>query len=384
MRILFVASLHHPQQLLAAINNTPGGANPPLFPPSMGQHHLERALKQDGHQLAVFYRNLPPASRGDIRSIKPQRHTQQITPRKVISALANRLPAHLNPIKRQQNQRLLEQARQFQPDAVYLVGDNTVIYPQMLAQLKQEIGCKIIYASGTSPIVFSHAMEREAARLYDLVLVNDAYHGVQWEELGAAHVETLPISAVNPDFHRPYALSEAEREQYSCDVAFVGTLLPDHLYSRRVRALDALRDFDLGVWSVHDVPASLRAHYRGEALGETMLHVLSAAKVIVNIHGDFMRYGGNMRLFEAAGVGVCQVADDLPGVRRWFTPDETILTFKDVDDLCATVERALSDAALRERIGMAAQQHVYANHTYAHRAQQIIDLLESTTLKERV
>ena len=384
MRILFIASLHHPQQLITAIDGISPGEVPPLFPPSMGQSHLERALRQQGHELAVFYRNLPLTSGGDVRRLRPHRHTEQITPRKVLTALGNRLPPHLNPDKRHRNQRLMAQARQFKPDIVYLVGDNTVIYSQTLAQLKQELGCKIVYASGTSPIVFSHSIEREAARLYDLVLVNDYYHGIQWEELGAPHVEALPISAVNPDFHRPYPLSDGEREQYTCDVAFVGTLLPDHLYSRRARALEALRDFDLGVWSVHDVPASLRGHYRGAALGETMLRVLSAAKVVVNIHGDFMRYGGNMRLFEAAGVGVCQVADDLPGVRRWFTPDETILTYTNTDDLCATVDRALNDTALRERIGAAARQHVYAHHTYAHRTKRLMQLLHAKPIEDRV
>jgi spore maturation protein CgeB len=368
MRVLFVASLHHPQQLLDAIANAPG--EPPLFPPSMGQHHFEAAMRGRGHELAVFYRNMTGEGIDEIRRLGEERHTTGLTPGKIVRGVANRLPAKLNPNKRAQNARLMTQARAFRPDVIYLVGDNTIIYPETLAALRDELGTLIVYASGTSPIVFSHKIEREAARLYDLVLVNDFYHGIQWEELGAPRTEAWPISAINPDFHLPYPLTDEEREQYACDVAFVGTLLPDHLYSRRVSALEALRDFDLGIWSVHDVPVTLRPHLRGRALGETMMRVTSAAKVVVNIHGDFMRYGGNMRTFEAAGAGVCQIADDLPGTRRWFTPGENILTYTNADDLRETVARALADDDLRAEIGRKARDHAMAHHTYAHRAEQ--------------
>lgn len=369
MRILFAASLHHPQQLMHAIQNAPPDQPVPLFPPSMGQHHFEVALRKRGHELAVFYRNLPAWAGDDIAYLQNQRHTTRITPQRVLQAAANRLPPHYNPDKRARNRRLREQAQQFQPDVLYVVGDNTVIYPETIAQIKAETGCAVVYASGTSPIVFSHRIERDAARLYDLVLVNDHYHGIQWRELGARRAVAMPISAVNPDFHRRYDLTAIEHERYTCDIAFIGTLIPDHLYSRRVQVLEALREFDLGIWSVHDVPSALRPFVRGAALGEDMLRIMSAAKVVVNVHGDFMHYGGNMRTFEAAGVGVCQIADDLPGTRTWFTPDENILTFQTPADLCDTVQSALADVSYREPIAQAGQRHVYAHHTYDHRAQ---------------
>ena len=85
--------------------------------------------------------------------------------------------------------------------------------------------------------------------------------------------------------------------------------------------------------SIHELPKSLRAHYRGEALGETMLQVLSSVKISINVHGDFMRYGGNMRLFESAALGAFQIVDDRPGLREWFTIGEHLDVFRDVDEL---------------------------------------------------
>ncbi len=367
MRILFVAALHHPEVLRQAIAATPPGQPPPLFPPSAAQHFWEKALRKRGHAVDVFYRNLP-AWGGDIQF---QSYTDRWTPGRVATALMQRIPAEFNPDYRLRNQRLLAKARAFKPDWLWLTGDNTVITASTLTQIKTELGTKIAYVTGTSPIVFSRPIERKAARLYDLVLVNDYYHGIQWLELGAKRMECLPPSACDPEFHHPYELTPEQRAAYTCDIAFVGTLIPDQLYSQRIQALEALRDFGLGIWSVHDVPASLRQHVRGRALGEDMLEVLSAAKMTVNTHGDFMRYGGNMRLFEAAAVGVFQIADDLPGIHQWFTEGETIVTYRSLDDLREKVRYYLAHDTEREAIAHRAREHVYAHHTYDQRVLRI-------------
>ncbi|MBZ0302376.1 MAG: glycosyltransferase, partial [Anaerolineae bacterium] len=287
----------------------------------------------------------------------------------------NRVPPQINPDAHARNAALLAKAHDFRPDLVWMVGDNTVIYPETLAAIKREIGSRLVYATGTSPIVFSRALDRAAMPLYDLALVNDYYHGIQWLELGARRMECLPLSATDPDFHHPYALTPQEQAAFACDVAFVGTLIPAHLYSQRVQALAALTNFDLGIWSVHEVPAELRPHLRGAALGETMLRVLSAARITLNPHGNFMRYGGNMRLFEAAGVGVLQFTEDLPGIRAWFTPGETIVTYTDEADLREKVAYYLRHDAERETIAARAREHVYAQHTYTQRVEALLKLL---------
>ncbi len=367
LKILFVASLHHPDELAAARATTPEDEPPPLFPPSVLQHFWERVFRRRGYELDIFYRNLPT-----IGQIRAQQHHISLSVNQLLSALAYRIPPELNPELRARNQRLLQQAETFKPDVLWLVGDNRVIYPQTLATIKQMLGCKLVYATGTSPIVFSRPIERQAAPLYDLVLVNDFYHGIQWLELGARRMECLPLTAADPDFHHPYA---DETGELANDVTFIGTLLPDHLYSRRVAALAALTNFDLGIWSVHAVPAALQTHRRGSALGETMLRVLSAAKMTINPNGNFMRYGGNMRLFEAAGVGTLQLTDDVPGVREWFTLGENIVIYHDTADLCAKVAYYLQHDSERELLAQRAREHVYAHHTYEQRVDRFEQMM---------
>jgi spore maturation protein CgeB len=371
MRLLFVATLHHPQALEDARRAAPPGEEP-LFPPSQGQYFWGKALRRQGHDCAVFWRSesaLPWARTRQLRM------TQRMTPARAISALAGRVPA-LNPDIRLRNRRLLAQARAYQPDAIILIGDNRVILSDTLARLKRETGAVLVYASGTSPVVFSHAIERAAAPLYDLAITNDFYHAIQWRELGARRVETLPLSAIDPEFHHPFALSEDEQRRYGCEVGFVGTLVPDRLYGERIAALEALREFDLGIWSVHEVPPSLRRFYRGAALGEEMLRATAAGTIALNPHGDFMRWGGNMRLFEACGVGAFQLVDDRPGVREWFRDGEHLVIYRDRDHLRELVRYYLAHDDERRQIADAGRAHALAHHTYDQRMARFVELIE--------
>jgi spore maturation protein CgeB len=369
MRILFVASLHHPGELEKARRTL---ADDPLFPPSQGHFFWVKGLRKLGHTCAVFWRSesvWPWARSGQLRM------TQRLTVGRAINALAARVPS-LNPDFRLRNRRLIRYAAEFKPDVIVLTGDNGVILPETLAALKRHHGAVIVYGCGTSPVVFSRPVERAAAPLYDLVVANDFYHAMQWRELGARRVDTLPIAAIDPAFHHPFDLSDDERRRYTCDVGVVGTFVPARLYGERIEALEALRAFDLGIWSVHEVPPSLRRFYRGAALGEDMLRITQAAKIVINTHGDFMRYGGNMRLFEVCGVGAFQVVNDCPGVHAWFTVGEHLVTYRDLDHLRELVRYFLDHEDERCRIAAAGQAHVHAHHTYDQRMARLMELVE--------
>lgn len=370
MRVLFIAALHHPKVLEEARRTEP---EDPLFPPSQGHYFWVKALRRLGHSCAVFWRSesaWPWAKTGQLRM------TRRLTPGRAINAVAERMPT-LNPDFRLRNRRLLSYAAEFRPDVLILPGDNGVILPETLVELKRQHGATLVYGCGTSPVVFSRPVERAAAPLIDLVVANDFYHAMQWRELGAKRVEVLPIAAIDPGFHHPYDdLSADERARYTCDVGFAGTLVPDRLYGERIAALEALREFDLGIWSVHEVPPSLRRFYRGPALGEQMLRVTCAATIALNPHGDFMRWGGNMRLFEACGVGAFQIADDRPGIRDWFTVGQHLVTYHDLDHLRELVAHYLAHPDERQRIAAAGLAHVQAHHTYDQRMARLMALVE--------
>lgn len=366
-RILYIASLHHPEQLLQdQATAQAAGAELPLFPSSMNLRFWEKALLKRGHTVDVFWRNFSGFGARDIRKLQSLKYTNTLSPQRLAEALMQRLPYQLNVDLRRRNAQLIAYARQTKPDILWLIGDNRVIHADTLAQLKRELGCKILYSTGTSPIVFSLPLERAAARLYDLVIVNDFYHGIQWQELGSPWMLCLPAVAIDPEFHYP-----RPDPKLACDISFVGTLLPPKLYSERIAALEAIKDFDLGIWTVHDLPETLRPNLRGYALGDSMLEAISSSKMTLNVHGDFMRYGGNMRLFEAASVGTFQIVDERVGVHEWFKEGEHLVMYRSLADLRAKITYYLAHDAERQAIADAARQHVLKYHTYEQRLERL-------------
>jgi hypothetical protein len=366
VRILFVAALHHPPQ---AGESTVRAKHSPEFPPSQAHHFWVRSLTQLGHTCSVFWRS---TSAWPWATSRQTRMTQRMTVGRALGALASAMPA-VNPDALLRNRRLVDHARQYRPEVIVLPGGNDVILPRTLARLKADHRAVLVYGCGTSPRLFSYSIERSAAALYDLVIANDQGHALEWQALGSPRVEVLPMSAVDPAFHYRRDLNPSELQRFGCEVGFVGTLVPRHLYSRRIEALEALRGFDLAIWSIHEVPPSLRAFYRGPTLGEEMMRAISGAKIVVNPHGDFMRYGGNLRLFEACGAGAMQITDDLPGVHQWFRAGEHLAIFMSATQLAAQVSHYLADHDERRRISAAGQAHVYAHHTYDERMARLMD-----------
>jgi spore maturation protein CgeB len=90
---------------------------------------------------------------------------------------------------------------------------------------------------------------------------------------------------------------------------------------------------------------------------------------------DMLRAGWSpsVRLFEAAACGVPVITDRWPGLERFFVPGREIL----VADEQADVVRALAQLGEDERraIGDAARQRVLREHTAAHRAEELEQLV---------
>jgi hypothetical protein len=365
MQILIVGPIHHPAEFAAAKRAAAARGEPaPLFPPGYPFYFYAETLRALGHRVEAFYFTAGVLFGG--------RRLVNLSGK--LRAGFQRFP-RLSPEYRARNRRLVERVRDIKPDWVWLVGGTNILLPETLVTVKA-MGARLAFFSGTSPVVFALPNERRAASLFDLAVTNDFYHAMQWLELGAARAKALPYAACEPSYHRVYELSGEERAAYGCDVSFVGTLMPPNLYGRRVRALEALREFDLGIWSVHPVPPTLRSFYRGGALGEKMLRITCATKIVVNPHGDFMRWGGNMRLFEVSGCGVFQIVDGLPGVPEWFVPGSEIVTYRDPDHLRELVAYYLSNESERERIAAAGHARAYADHTYARRTEWLLRLME--------
>jgi spore maturation protein CgeB len=80
------------------------------------------------------------------------------------------------------------------------------------------------------------------------------------------------------------------------------------------------------------------------------------------------------RLFEAAACGTAILSDRWPGLEGFFEPGREILLASNRESVLHALE--LSEGEKR-RIGTAARERVLAEHTAAHRAGELVGLLET-------
>ena len=169
------------------------------------------------------------------------------------------------------------------------------------------------------------------------------------------------------------------------DISFVGTVSPDH--TQRIALLEAVAArYQLALFGnpPRALPASSSLHrcFRGEVWGADMYQALRRAKITLNSHIDMAgREAGNMRLFEATGVGAFLLTDFKDNLYNLFAPEREVVAWRSVDECLAAVDRYLANDDVRSTIAKAGQTRTMAQHTYRHRAAEILALVDGPTVR---
>lgn len=165
------------------------------------------------------------------------------------------------------------------------------------------------------------------------------------------------------------------------DVSFVGSVSEDH--RQRIALLEAVAQrHDLKLWGniPKSLPASSPLHrcFQGEVWGAEMYQTLRRSRITLNSHIDIAgREAGNMRLFEATGVGAFLLTDFKDNLHELFEPDREVAVWRSIDDCLAKIGRFLADADGRAQIAAAGQARTMAQHSYRHRAGEMLKLIET-------
>jgi glycosyltransferase involved in cell wall biosynthesis len=110
-------------------------------------------------------------------------------------------------------------------------------------------------------------------------------------------------------------------------------------------------------------------YIKGEYVpNEDLNRYYSSAQIVLNDHWDDMRDNGfiSNRIFDAVASGAVVVSDHIPGIERYF--DDRVITFRDLDEFPAAIERARSIGEDRTK-GSAT---ISAHHTFDVRAQELV------------
>jgi spore maturation protein CgeB len=214
---------------------------------------------------------------------------------------------------------------------------------------------------------------------YDLIFTyggGDPVVRAYEQEFGAR--ECIPIyNALDPTTHHPVPPNAA----FDADLSFLGNRLPDRearveeFFLRAAALLPDSRCLLGGSgWGDKSLPPSVR--YIGHVFTGDHNAFNCTPRAVLNVSRDSMASNGwspATRVFEAAGAAACLITDAWHGIELFLEPGREVLVAHDGADV-ADLVRSL-DAERARRMGEAARKRVLAEHTYAHRARQVDQIL---------
>ena len=209
---------------------------------------------------------------------------------------------------------------------------------------------------------------------YDLVVSNSEGGLERLRELGARRAEAL-FWAADPELFKPLPV---EKEH---DVFFYG--YGDKFRREWMRELvgEPSRrlpdvDFALGGEDFQGDVGSARS--LGVIPFNAFNRAISSSRVALNVtrraHAT-VRASSTARPFELAMAGAAIVSNPHDGIETWFEPGRELLVVEDADGATAAYRELLGDPAAAEELGARARERALDEHTYAHRARRLLELI---------
>ena len=260
---------------------------------------------------------------------------------------------------------LAAQIKHYKPDV--LLNQDIEISTRFLREMKPCIGLLIGQHAATQP------PDSEDWSCYDMVISSFP-----------PMVEFFRQRGVRSELHRlcfePKVLSHLTAGERIFEVTFVGSFHSVH--SSRTALLEALcvQFPQLRIWGpgINSLSpnSSIRKCYMGQAWGREMYQILYRSKLVLNHHGDIGPYANNLRLYEATGVGCLLMTDWKKNLNEMFEPDREVAVYRNPQECAELIEYYLEHEEERAAIARAGQQRTLREHTYYHRVNELVDIVQ--------
>lgn len=247
----------------------------------------------------------------------------------------------------------------------------------------REHGIPTVFWNKEDPPHFEDFLE--TARLFDRVFTTDANMIPRYvEALGHDRVDVLGFAA-QPALHHPMRQKGLHQV---LDVGFGGSYW-SHKFPERQAQMDLLlgaaadvaerRPIGFDIYSRFEndpkyrFPEQFEPHVRGSLDYDRMLTAYRAHKVMLNVNSvvDSPTMLAR-RVFEILASGTPVVTTRSPAVEHWFDERE-ISIVDDREEAALTLRALVRSPELRDRQVHLAQRRIWREHTFSHRATQVLD-----------
>ncbi len=112
--------------------------------------------------------------------------------------------------------------------------------------------------------------------------------------------------------------------------------------------------------------------------GLEMYRVLKESRVTFNKHTEAAgNVIGNMRMFEATGIGCCLLTDTGKNMKDLFEADKEVVTYESLEECLEKASFLQENESVRQAISEAGQKRTLSDHSLPNRCAQLDDLLQT-------
>jgi glycosyltransferase involved in cell wall biosynthesis len=210
---------------------------------------------------------------------------------------------------------------------------------------------------------------------YDGFISNSKGGVPELEKMGAKNVSALYYGA-DPALFAPLNVKQ------DIDVFFYG-----HGYEYRKEWIEAMitipskalissrfavraSEFEIDLGNTEKLPYVSFARLR-EYCCRSRINLNITRRAHASLYGS-----SSSRLFELASIGCCIVSNPYKGIEEWFEPQKEVFIVESAQEAIQIYEWLLKNGAERRKVGQQARKRVLREHTYQHRARELVRVLK--------
>lgn len=258
---------------------------------------------------------------------------------------------------------------EYAPDLV--IGVYRFIHPSCIAQLKQELKCKIIHVNPDALTTFE--AQQIFASDYDVWFTKDPYIVKFMRENMHLNAKLYNEAFSRRHHIKPNVSKLAFEQQYDIDVMTYGTMYP-----YRCRMLKAVLDagVNLKVYGVkpnrfYDLSLD-QAFQNKYIVGEEKSNILYGAKVVFNQMHFAEIESVNNRFFEVNGSGAFQLSDYRPILHNLLPIDPELVSFRNINDGIEKIKYYLAHPQQRADLANTIYNHFTTHYSYDNLIEYIL------------
>lgn len=223
----------------------------------------------------------------------------------------------------------------------------------------------------------------KTAKLFDYVFTTEEECVPKYiEQLGHERVYVLPFAA-QPHYHNPARVASIKRKGKS---VFGGMYFREKYPERRAQMdylLPAAAEYGLDIYSrntkeeKYRFPEKVEKFVRGSLTYDQMVAAYHAYEVVLNVNSvPASKSMCARRIFEATACGAAVVSPDSPALHTYFNLGE-ITSVSDENNAKHRIRALVRSEEFRKQRVHRAQRNIWANHTYAHRVEKVLDVVNT-------